>query len=113
MTLEFLFLRNYIIHHILLNDIFFIDFLSYQSTRIATIHDFFLNEKKRLKDPSIETMLPGDTLFETQTYQSTVNERSAYSLEMYKSLIRNNNNFASLLLKKLPSILKLINRNIR
>ena len=69
---------------------------------IVGFGDAYLADENRLK-----------IIFETQTYQSTVNERSAYSLEMYKILIRNNNNFASLLLKKLPSILKLINRNIR
>ena len=45
---------------------------------IVGFGDAYLADENRLK-----------IIFETQTYQSTVNERSAYSLEMYKILIRN------------------------
>lgn len=85
-------------NHLLLKDPFVIDTLSHKSTRIATIHDFFINEKKRLVDRSIEQIFPGDTVLETETFQFTVNERSSTSLAMYKNLIRNKKNFANLLL---------------
>ena len=45
---------------------------------IVGFGDAYLADENRLK-----------IIFETQTYQSTVNERSDYSLEMYKILIRN------------------------